>query len=118
MEQVRFDNLFTFIYSKREGTAAARMEDQTPMEDKKRRFQRLLDVQNEISNQLNAQCVGKTFRALADGTGQDEEYPLTARTEGQKLIRLKGDPARIGQFVDVTIEKHTTWALFGSLRQG
>lgn len=118
VEQVRFDNLFTFIYSKREGTAAARMEDQTPMEDKKRRFQRLLDVQNEISNQLNAQCVGKTFRALADGTGQDEEYPLTARTEGQKLIRLKGDPARIGQFVDVTIEKHTTWALFGSLRQG
>lgn len=117
VEQVRFDNLFTFLYSKREGTVAARLEDETPMEEKKRRFQRLLDLQNEISNQLNAQCVGKTFRALADGLGQDEEYPLTARTEGQKLVRLKGDPSLIGRFVDVSIEKHTTWALFGSPAQ-
>ena len=61
--------------------------------------------------------MGKTFRALVDGEGQDEEYPLTARTEGQKLIRLKGDPSLIGKFADITIEKHTTWALFGSLRQ-
>ncbi len=117
VEQVRFDNLFTFLYSKREGTVAARIEDKTPVEDKKRRFQQLLEVQNQISNQLNAQCVGKTFRALIDGLGQDEQYPLTARTEGQKLIRLKGDPSLIGQFAQVEIEKHTTWALFGSIRQ-
>ncbi len=50
VEQVQFDNLFTFIYSRREGTAAARIQDETPAEDKKRRFQRLLDLQNGISN--------------------------------------------------------------------
>lgn len=116
VEQVRFDSLFTFIYSKREGTVAARIDDQTPQADKKRRFERLLAVQNEISNQINASYVGKTCRVLVDGTGEDAEYPLTARTQGQKLVRLKGDPALIGQFVEVLIEKHTTWALFGSVK--
>lgn len=116
VEQVRFDSLFTFIYSKREGTVAAKIDDQTPQADKKRRFERLLTVQNEISNQINAGYVGKTCRVLVDGTGDDEAYPLTARTQGQKLVRLKGDTALIGQFVEATIEKHTTWALFGSVK--
>lgn len=116
VEQVRFDSLFTFIYSKREGTVAAKIDDATPQADKKRRFERLLGVQNEISNQINAGCVGRTYRVLVDGTGDDADYPLTARTQGQKLVRLKGDPALIGQFVEAVIEKHSTWALFGSVK--
>ena len=51
---------------------------------------------------------------LVDGTGDDAEYPLTARTESQKLVRLKGDASLIGSFVTVQIEKYTTWALFGA----
>lgn len=116
VEQVEFDNLFTFIYSRREGTVAARIEDHTPMEEKKRRFEQLLQVQNQISNRRNAACVGQTMRVLVDGLGDDPEYPLTARTQGQKLVRLKGDPALVGRFVEAKIEKHTTWALFGAVQ--
>ena len=117
IEKVRFDNLFTFIYSKREGTVAAKIDDKVRMEEKKRRFQQLLTVQNRIANEQNALLVGQTMTVLVDGVGQDEEYPLTARTQGQKLLRLKGaGEGRIGQFVRAKVTKHTTWSLFGEIQ--
>ena len=114
---MRFDNLFTFIYSKREGTVAAKIDDKVRMEEKKRRFQQLLTVQNRIANEQNALLLGQTMTVLVDGVGQDEEYPLTARTQGQKLLRLKGaGEGRIGQFVQAKVTKHTTWSLFGEIQ--
>ena len=117
IEKVRFDNLFTFIYSKREGTVAAKIDDKVRVEEKKRRFQQLLTVQNRIANEQNALLLGQTMTVLVDGVGQDEEYPLTARTQGQKLLRLKGaGEDRIGQFVQAKVTKHTTWSLFGEIQ--
>ena len=114
IEQVRYDSLFTFIFSPRPGTPAASMDDPTPREEKNRRFDRLCAVQNGISEQIHGGYIGKTFRCLIDGT--DKEY-LTARTEGGRLVRLKGDKALIGSFQPITITGSTTWSLTGNLTE-
>ena len=112
IEEVRYDSLFTFIFSPRTGTPAATMEDPTPKEEKNRRFDRLCAVQNAISEQIHETYVGKTLRCLIDGT--DKEY-LTARTEGGRLVRLKGDTTLIGTFQMITITGSNTWSLTGAL---
>ena len=110
--QVRYDSLFTFIFSPRPGTPAANMDDPTAKEEKNRRFDKLCAVQNTISEEIHSGYIGKTFRCLIDGT--DKEY-LTARTEGGRLVRLQGDTALIGSFQPVTITGSTTWSLTGEL---
>ena len=112
IQQVRYDSLFTFIFSPRPGTPAASMDDPTPKEEKNRRFDRLCQVQNSISEEIHKSYVGKTFRCLIDG--QDKNY-LTARTEGGRLVRLLGDTNLIGSFRNVTITGSNTWSLTGEL---
>ncbi len=114
IEQVRYDALFTFIFSPREGTPAASMEDPTPKEEKNRRFDRLCAVQNQISEEIHRAYVGRTLRCLVDGTDGDQ---LTARTEGGRLVRFSGEPENIGRFVNLTITGSTTWSLTGALAQ-
>ena len=113
IEDVRYDALFTFIFSPRAGTPAAKMDDPTPKEEKNRRFDRLCAVQNRISLEIHQGYVGKTVRVLCDGRDKDL---LTARTEGGRLVRFAGDDSLIGQFLDVTITGCTTWSLVGELR--
>ena len=112
IEEVRYDALFTFIFSPRQGTPAASMEDPTPKEEKNRRFDRLCALQNSISEQIHQSYVGKTMRCLVDG--QDKDL-LTARTEGGRLVRFAGDPALIGTYTDLTITGSTTWSLTGEI---
>ena len=112
IESVRYDALFTFIFSPRPGTPAAKMDDPTPKEDKSRRFDRLCNVQNHISEEIHASYAGKTFRCLVDGT--DKEL-LTARTEGGRLVRFQGEENLIGTYQNITITGHNTWSLTGEL---
>ncbi len=112
IEQVRYDSLFTFIFSPRTGTPAATMDDPTPKEEKTRRFDRLCAVQNAISEEIHQNYVGKTLRCLIDGKDGDL---LTARTEGGRLVRLHGCDALIGTFANITITGSTTWSLTGEL---
>ena len=114
IEQVRYDSLFTFIFSPRKGTPAASMDDPTAKEEKNRRFDRLCAVQNTISEQIHNGYIGKTFQCLVDGT--DREH-LTARTEGGRLVRFTGDAALIGSFVMLTVTGATTWSLTGELAE-
>ena len=114
IQEVRYDSLFTFIFSPRKGTPAATMEDPTPKEEKNRRFDRLCAVQNAISEEIHNAYIGKTMTCLIDGT--DKEF-LTARTEGGRLVRLMGDPALVGTFLPVTITGATTWSLTGQLSE-
>ena len=115
VEQVRFDALFTFIFSPRPGTPAARMDDPVSREEKQKWFDRLCDTQNRISEELHAAYVGRSLRCLVDGEGDDARWPLTARTAGGRLVHLVGDKSAVGTYHDVKITDSNTWALFGEL---
>ena len=113
VEEVGFDALFTFLYSPRPGTKAAELPDPASREEKQRWFDKLLEVQNAKSAALHAGYVGKTLRVLVDGTSDDPAYPLSSRTEGNRLVRLAGSESLIGQFITVRITGSNTWALYG-----
>ena len=115
LETVRFDALFTFIFSSRVGTPAAEMDDTSSREEKQVRFDRLLQVQNRISEEKHAEYIGKTLRVLVDGESEDERYNLTSRTEGGRLVHLSGPLELIGQRIRVKIADSRTWALFGEI---
>jgi len=114
IEKVRYDALFTFIFSPRPGTPAAKMEDPTPKEEKNRRFDKLCAVQNRISEEIHASYVNKTFRCLVDGVDKDL---LTARTEGGRLVRFHGEEDLIGTYQNITITGSNTWSLTGELQR-
>ena len=113
VDEVGYDALFTFIYSPRPGTKAAQMPDPVSRAEKQKWFDKLLEVQNARSAALHAAYVGKTVRVLCDGESDDADYPIAARTDGNRLVRLKGDASLIGRFVDVRITKSNTWARDG-----
>ena len=115
LEEVRFDALFTFIYSPRVGTPAAKMEDPMPREEKLANFNRLVALQDTISEEKHAAYIGKTVRCLLDGVSDDPRYDLTARTPGNRLVRVTGDREALGQFRDVKITGANKWSLFGEL---
>ena len=115
VRQVEFDALFTFIFSPRPGTPAAKMEDPVPRAEKQVWFDRLCDAQNEISARLHAEYVGRTVRALVDGETDDARWPLSARTAGGRLVHLVGNKNTLGTYQDVKITDSNTWALFGEI---
>ena len=115
LRAVRFDALFTFIYSKREGTPAAKMRDDTPREVIQERFKRLVALQDDISTEKHAAFVGKTLEVLVDGETDDARYPLSARTNGNRLIRLVGPKSAIGSFVTARVTDSNKWSLFGEI---
>ena len=113
IEAVRFDALFTFIFSPRRGTPAEKLDDPMPKEQKNANFQRLLQRQNQISGEKHQAYVGKTLRCLVDGQGEDGR--LTARTAGGRLVHLAAEPGVIGTWQEVRVTGASTWALFGEL---
>ena len=115
VEQVRFDALFTFIYSPRVGTPAASMDDPMSREEKLANFNRLTALQDAISEEKHAAYIGKTVRCLVDGLSDDSRYDLTARTPGNRLVRVVGDKSALGQFKEVKITGANKWSLFGEL---
>ena len=115
VRQVEFDALFTFIFSPRPGTPAAKMDDPVPRAEKQKWFDTLCAVQNEISARLHACYVGKTLRCLVDGETDDARWPLSARTAGGRLVHLVGNKSALGQYRDIKITDSNTWALFGEM---
>ena len=116
-EQVRFDAMFTFIYSKRVGTPAASMPDPYTRADKQARFDRLTELANRISGEKHRAYEGKTLRVLVDGETGKEPYNLSSRTSGGRLVHLQGAPSLIGQFVNARITTSNTWALYGEVEK-
>lgn len=82
-------------------------------EEKLQNFNRLTALQDQISEEKHAAYIGKTVRCLIDGESDDARYDLTARTPGNRLVRLTGDEGLIGQFVDVKITGANKWSLSG-----
>ena len=115
VEKVRFDALFTFIFSPRPGTPAAKMDDPVPRDEKQRWFDKLCDVQNAISSQIHARYVGDTVRVLVDEVSGDLRWPVQGRTAGGRLVHLTGDQSLLGTYQNVRITDSNTWALFGEI---
>ncbi|MDR3311007.1 MAG: tRNA (N6-isopentenyl adenosine(37)-C2)-methylthiotransferase MiaB [Oscillospiraceae bacterium] len=109
IEEVRFDALFTFIYSPRPGAPSALTVNNTPKDEIQRRFDLLAETQNRISGERHGGYAEKTVRVLVDGDGGPAEYPYTARTSGNRLVKLKH--GTVGEFLDVTITGANRWSL-------
>ncbi|MBQ7336980.1 MAG: tRNA (N6-isopentenyl adenosine(37)-C2)-methylthiotransferase MiaB [Clostridia bacterium] len=117
LRTVRFDMLYSFIYSARKGTPAAEMV-QIPPEVQGARFDRLLALQNEIAAEKNIALVGQTVRVLCDGASKNDENYCSGRTDGNKIVLFHGDAkALTGQFVWVKIDRAEPFALYGELRK-
>ena len=115
LREARFDALFTFLYSKRAGTPASKLQDPVPRAEKQRRFDALIALQNGISEEKHRAYIGRTLRVLVDGESGEPDRPLTARTNGGRLVRLKGAPENIGHYADARITECNTWSLVGEL---
>lgn len=115
VENVEYDQGFTFLYSIRKGTKAAEMNEQIPHDIKQERFQRLIDTMYDIFYKKNKECVGKTFEVLVEGISKNNSEILTGRTRGYKLVHFKGGKRNIGQLVNVKITGHNSFALEGEL---
>ena len=117
MERVRFDSAYTFIYSRREGTKAAEMEDPVSEEEKGRWFRELLDIQGEIGEHAYDKYVGQTLRVLCGGSGRTDEKLLTGKSRQNIIVDFPGDEALLGSFVNVKITKSLPWALVGEITE-
>ena len=115
LSKVRFDNIYSFLYSRRPGTPADRMDTQVPEDVKKERFARLLDLQNEISRSRNADCIGTVLSVFVEGVSKTDKTKLTARTEWARTVHFVGDVALIGKYVQVQITEVETHAMYGVL---
>ena len=116
LKDVRYDMAFTFIYSKRSGTPAAEFEEQVPEEVKRVRLQALMDVQNEISLELNQAMEGKVYDIIVEGPSRTDENMWFGRTSGNKMVLFpKQETLNIGDTIDVRIDKGQTWVLYGTV---
>lgn len=116
IKKVRYHTLYTFIYSPREGTKAARLDDPIPVKEKSKWLRELLAVQDQIRGEIQSSLVGKTVRVLADGEGKSGAEWISARSESNDIVEFIGSKKTIGCFVNVEIDRALNWASFGKLK--
>ena len=115
LREVRYDTIFSFIYSRRPGTPASSMEDVISPEEKKRNFDELLRIQDAISKEKNLELLGRTVTVLTEGESKNNPEFLAGKTEGGKTVNFRGDKSLVGQFVNVRITDAKTWSLTGEV---
>lgn len=115
LKKVEFDNIFSFIYSRREGTPAAKLDFVLTDEEIHKNFDKLLEVQNEISKRKNDAYVGRVETVLVDGVSKNDENALSGRCDSSKIVNFKGDCSLVGKYVKVKITESHTWSLNGIL---
>jgi len=114
MQEVGFDAAFLFKYSERPGTYAAQhLPDDVPEDEKVRRLQGLIDLQNQLSEASNRRDIGKTVEILVEGFSKRSKDRLFGRTEQNKVVIFDKQDCQVGQFVRVKIEDATSATLFG-----
>ena len=112
IRRVRYNALFTFIYSRRSGTLAERLPDPVSEEKKSRWFRELLEVQGKIGEEILQGYIGKTLRVLAEGEGKTPGT-LSCRSDDNTIVEVEADTSRIGKFFEVEITAAMNWALSG-----
>ncbi len=113
--EVEYDSAFTFLYSIRKGTPAEKYEDQIPEDVKHHRFNRLVDLVNEISAKKNAKYVGRVEKVLVEGYSKNTAMAYSGRTDGFKLINFEGTEDMVGKIVDVKVTQGKTFSLEGEV---
>jgi tRNA-2-methylthio-N6-dimethylallyladenosine synthase len=104
MEEIKFESAFMYYYNPREGTPAAKYPDQIPVEVKKARLQKVIDLQLKHTGQVMKSRLGKTIEVLADIVSRDDETELLGKTEQNERVAFKADKKLIGTFVTVRLE--------------
>ena len=103
VRKVKYDSAYTFIYSKRTGTPAAKMENQVPEDVVKDRFNRLLATINEVSHTISARYEGQRAKALVECINDHDSSLVTGRLTNNMLVHFPGDESLIGNIVDVKL---------------
>lgn len=116
IEDVRFDNSFSFIFSPRPGTPAANLHDDTPHEVKLRRLHEVQGVINRHILEISQERIGTTQRLLVEGVSKRDTQELMGRTECNRVVNFAGDARLIGQMVDVKITEARTYTLRGEVQ--
>ena len=114
LRRARFDMIYSFIYSPRKGTPAAKMEGQLPHRVSADRMGRLLALQNEIADAANARLVGKTVRVISEGVSKNDADVYTGRTDQNKIVFFK-EPVPEGEWAFVKIDRAAAFALYGTV---
>ncbi|HEX7770579.1 MAG TPA: tRNA (N6-isopentenyl adenosine(37)-C2)-methylthiotransferase MiaB [Dokdonella sp.] len=116
IDDVGFDQSFSFIYSRRPGTPAANLEDDTPDAVKHQRLERLQAALNANAKAISEAMVGTTQRILVEGPSRKNPHELTGKTENMRSVNFAAPDRLVGQFVDVTITEALTNSLRGRVR--
>lgn len=114
VNQVKYDLAYTFIYSPREGTPASKMEDNTPLEEKKERLARLNELINKYALESNKKMLNKIVPVLLLGDS-DKEGKLMGYTDNMKLVNIECDKDLVGKIINVKITDAKTWSLTGAV---
>ena len=115
VKKVEFDQIYMFIYSKRNGTVAAKMEDKVTYEEKVDRLEKLKKLYEEILPKLNEKMVGKEYKLLVEGKSKTNDELYTGRTSQNKVVIFEADDSFIGKVVNVKIESQHLWYLKGEI---
>ena len=115
VKKVEFDQIYMFIYSKRNGTVAAKMEDKVSYEEKVERLERLKKLYEEILPKLNEKMVGKEYKLLVEGKSKTNDELYTGRTSQNKVVIFQADESLIGKVVNVKIDSQHLWYLKGEI---
>lgn len=115
VDECQYDGAFTFIYSPREGTPAARMEDNVPMEVKSRRLQQLNEKIGFYAHQNNEAYAGRIVKVLVDGPSKKNDQVYSGYSETNKLVNFTAEHAEPGDIVEVRITEIRSWSLNGEL---
>jgi tRNA-2-methylthio-N6-dimethylallyladenosine synthase len=115
LEELRYDGIFSFCFSPREGTAAWDLTDDVPRDEKTRRLVEVQKLQQEISTEKNRALVGKRIEVLVEGVSRKDSRRLTGRTRGNKIVNFTGPETLAGRFVHVKIIGAGFVALTGEL---
>ena len=114
LQKVKFEQIFMFIYSRRTGTVADKMENQVDESSKHTRFDKLKALYEEIIKEKNKEYVGTIQNVLVEGKSKTNEKMLTGRTESNKVVNFEGDESLIGQIIKIKIISEHIWYLKGT----
>lgn len=115
IKRVKYDNIYSFIYSRRTGTKAAGINDTIPEDVKSRRMRELLELQREISTENYKRFVGRRMRVLVDGVSKKRDGYVTGKSDEFIIVEFKGDKSLIGKFVETEITDSMNWAVTGKM---